>query len=542
MSYKKDQNGFAIIYGLMVLFLVTVGGMSLLFVSGKDKESSGDYVKMREATNAANAAHNAFIGLCEEKPDSLVKLLAKFISDSKYKWLFTDNVVQSVNEKKIPLIPGQPVTKSSSFSAKILNYDDLTHTIQIETHGYCSNWRGEQKKTTGIYKLDGIKESAAPLTIPTHALYLGGGFKDCNSPLTIDGNVYAGKKINGSGIITVNGNFKTSTDSFTTDAPITVTGNTYIRGKVNFQQSLTAMGKTGIEGGVIIGRDVYIKNDLFLNGMVNPIGSNFKIFVDYDYTAKYKSGFNPSYINSLQTQKEEVYQPIDIASELGMTNANDEPPAIRSDLETYITNNNGKVYTTNELMNLGLNFDISGWNLENAYKATTKKWNNFMVIKVTSTSRGVNPGWNGYYFNTNAKGSEFSGKAIWILDGVKCVPTGWYSSTSESNTLIYLKNGSTIKFGFGDLKTFRGVIYDDSNEKSEYNIGASSKIHGAIIHKGEALIQGNNCHIKYDTDVLEELATLGLWDSGSSSSSSSSSGGLVVKDTKIRPHLLGINF
>jgi len=524
MLNKKDQNGFAIVYGLVVLFLVTLGGMSLLYISEKDKESSIDYSKMRDAAMASKAAHSAFIGQCEENPNFVIALLDSFSSDSKYKWLFNSSISESVNEKRVSLWNG---SDAPSFCARIMKYDTLEFAIQIEGRGF--GGRGGQKKTTGIYKLEGIKRE---VPFPSHALFLGSGFGNCDRPLTINGDVFAGgnSHINSSSSdIVVNGNFKTGTDEFSSNKRIIVNGKSYFRGNVKFQgYNPVFNGKTGIQGNVDIDVAPQVNGDLYLNG---TYAGNSSINVGAGpYVAKYVNGrFNPGKINvTAPAVKEAQGSDIDLASELQMADVDDEPPSLKSNLESYIQSKGGTVYNVSSL---GLNFNTPGWNLNTAYSNSMySKWNGFLVIKVTGN------------LNLNAFGNTFNGKAIWILDGVNFNAQKWYSSAPNSNTMIYLKNGARFNdFSFGDSKTFRGVIYNESSEQSQYKFGDNSEFRGSIIHTGSSRTQfqsgSSTAEIRYDKSVIDEYKDLGLLSAPSSFKEI-----VILEDIRIRPQLLGLSF
>ena len=50
---KNDQNGFAVVYGLAILFAATIAGTSLTYITNKDKVASTEMVKVRAAAIAA---------------------------------------------------------------------------------------------------------------------------------------------------------------------------------------------------------------------------------------------------------------------------------------------------------------------------------------------------------------------------------------------------------------------------------------------------------------------------------------------------------
>lgn len=542
MFNSNNQNGFAIIYGLVVLFLTTIGGMTFLYLSGKDKESSGNYLQMRDATFASKAAHNAFINLCESNPKFLIEVLDSFSSgnNSPYKWLFGNTIEKSKKENKVKLWDS---SGAPAFSVKITDYNPLRFIVKIEALGYGS--LGGQKKSYGIYKLNGLKHEKT--IVPSHALYLGGGFGNLDAPIEINGDVFAGNgsHINSSGKIIVHGNFKTGTERFNIDGSLIVYGKSFFRAsEVLFQgnKERSFKNSVGFLGSITNHETITVNGALLLNGSVknnstitvdgnllsNSNISGNPIIVKNNNVAHYVTGAcDPNFINA--TEKIPIPTPINIVPELQMRNIDDTPPIFQNDLEKYICDNGGTIYNSPE--NAGINFNTNGWNLESAYSSSSK-WNDFLVVKVSDN------------MNLNSNGGTFNQKMIWIIDGVQCVARNWYSSGDNSNTLIYLKNGANLEeFNFGDNNKFRGVIYcNRSNKKTIYKFGNNSTFYGSIVHSGSDGIQfqANTIpfKIKYDKDIAGEFMDLGIFSDSNLNPNEKPI--VLLKDIQIRPHLISL--
>lgn len=146
---KRDvgnQNGFAVVYGIVVLFLASVTGFSLLYISQKDKGASADYSKMRTAAVASKAGLTAFERQCSNAPEQILDLVKKYTQDHNSKWLF-GSVANSTEEQKISFWAG---SDAPSFSARIMKFDPLSHLVQIEANGYGGLGKKENDRDISI--------------------------------------------------------------------------------------------------------------------------------------------------------------------------------------------------------------------------------------------------------------------------------------------------------------------------------------------------------------------------------------------------------
>ncbi|MCX7726375.1 MAG: MKRN2 opposite strand protein [Chitinispirillaceae bacterium] len=536
MREKIKESGFAVVYGLIVLMIATLAGSSMLFMAQKERIAISDVSKMRSATLAAIAALKAVEGQLLNNPTTALDILKEYLTNPNQNTWMLGTLANCHSEQRIKMWNS---SDAPEFSARIVAYDSASSFLVIEGTGYGSN--GGKKKVLGTYQITGVEMVTVPG--PVNALYVGAGFGNLDIPLVINGNVFAGGSSMWNGNcqsvgVTINGDLKTGTGNFETNQKLTVNGKAFFRGNAMFQnQSATITGKTGFKGNLSLNSvNINLTNDVFING--DDLGNGFINVSGGAYKAKYYTagGFDPNEIKvTAPATKEAVSTSMasTMGNELGMPDIDDPAPTIRSDLETYITNSGGTIYTPSTA---GLNFDQAGWNLVSAYNnSNIKKWNGFLVIKVSST------------ININQQGpSNFNGKVIWIIE-TSISSNKWYTSSSTSNTLIYIKgNGRFDNFG-EDLPsgtTMRGVIFNSSSSATQttYKIKAGTTIEGSLIHTATTKPQFNvpNCSspvtINYDEDVIQEFVNIGIMTLPTSGIAPY----LAVVDVKIRPTMLSM--
>jgi hypothetical protein len=143
---RNNRNGFAMVYGLIILLMITVCGTGIFFMMRKQQEASTNYRSSQAAVRAATASLEAFKGQLELAPDSCVAILKKFLSNSNYKWLLGSSSVANVEQ--FQQYNGQ------RFSVSIKSYDSVHAVIVVEGHGYDA--LGGRKIITASYHLDGL--------------------------------------------------------------------------------------------------------------------------------------------------------------------------------------------------------------------------------------------------------------------------------------------------------------------------------------------------------------------------------------------------
>ncbi|MBN1759435.1 MAG: hypothetical protein JW863_13995 [Chitinispirillaceae bacterium] len=539
---RNNERGFALVYALVVLLLATVGGTALLFLSRKDHISASDYSGMRIASQAATTAIKACEGQFLNDPNEALAILEKYYENPSAKTWLLGTAANAGTEQKIPL-GSDP--RPPRYSARIVGFDASSNYIVIEGNGYLSN--GGRKRVLATYRLSGLK---LDVTIsPFNTIHVGSGFGNLDQTLIINGNVFAGgaNMINGGGNgITINGDLKTGTGQFWSNEKITVNGRAYFRGSTLFQMpnpsGLFVNGRSGFEGDIQLVNNTNDKitatASMYINGNDLGDGQIYISGVVPDTALFYTSGgYNSAKINTTSPAKiDSTSSKIDLAAKLGMTNADDAAPSIRADLEDYITNSGGTIYSPTDA---GLDFKVAGWNLTTAY-STRSLWKGFLVIKTTT---GISPDYGG------KDAGEFDGKVIWIIDGCSCNFQYFYNSTPNANTLVYLTNCSVFwNFGEeipGTSPMFRGLIYNASTctYSGNYKLKAGSVINGAIIEKATTRMQFNSASsstqttLNFDANALYEFVEIGILDLQSGVNVAKN---FRLVDSKIRPTLMSI--
>jgi len=520
LALKND--GFAVVYGLAVLFIASISGVSILYISQKDRSSASDYSKVRSAASAAKAALDAFEGQCSSQPQNVLEILKKYNQNSSNKWLLggsqnasSEQRIKSWNSKDAP-----------SFSACIMKFDSTNFLVQVQGIGY--GGIGGKKKAVGLYKLRGIGSGIS--WTQKDAIHLAGEGRNFDVKLNVNGNVYFGADVHfNAGTVgsVINGDFKTSNSDKTSefDAPITINGNAYFQTplEVKGTSGISIYGKSGFEKIVKIGPDLKLYGAAFVNSQISASGN-----------AQFDMNNNPFMHSGSQSLIEKMVRnaspapinnngKIDIASKLGMNTGKE--PHLEAGIE-HIPSDRIMKFSS-----LGLN-NFTAAQLQAKYNNAASKnqlWNDFLVIRVdTWASMNVN------------QSSTFDGKVIWIVDvGLSCNGY-WYKCGPSSNTLVYVRSGGSVS-GLGSAYNFRGFVYVEGTGNVSYNWSKGNTFRGAIHHVSDQsqfqMNSGIELNITYDENVLNEIIKTGVirYPKGVS-------GGLVLQDTKIRPELLSIYY
>lgn len=516
------NDGFAVVYGLAVLFIASISGVSIMYISQKDRSSASDYSKVRSAASAARAALDAFEGQCSSQPQDVLEILKKYNQNSSNKWLLgnaqdasSEQRIKSWNSKDAP-----------SFSACIMKFDSTNYLVQVQGIGY--GGVGGKKKAVGLYKLRGIGSSAS--WVQRDAIHLAGEGRYFDVRINVNGNVYFGADVhfNGGAIGSViNGDFKTgATDKESVfDVPVTINGNAFFQTPLRVKGTfgISIYGNSGFEKKVTIGPDLKLYGAAFVNDKISEpdpgkFDMNNNLFmhsgIQSQIEKKVKSA-SPAPINNNGK--------IDIASRLGMNTGKE--PHLEAGID-HIPSNKIMKFSS-----LGFN-NFTATQLQAKYNEAASKnqlWNDFLVIRVDT------------YANMSLNSSStFDGKVIWIVDSKINCNGYWYKCGPTSNTLVYVRSGGCVD-GLGSAHFFRGYVYVEGNGEMKYNWSTGNTFRGAIHQVSDKsqfqMNSGKELNITYDESVLNEIIATGVirYPKGMS-------GGLVLQDTKIRPELLSIYY
>lgn len=515
---KKRNDGFAVVYGLAVLFIASVSGVSIMYINQKDRSSASDYSKMRSAASAARSALEAFEGQCGSRPQDVLDVLRKFNNQPSYKWLLGD-VSSASSEYKIKSWNGND---APSFSACVMRFDSTSYLLQVQGIGY--GGIGGKKKAIGIYRLRGIQRENS--WTQKDAIHLAGEGRNFDIKINVNGNVYFGADVhfNGGALGSIiNGDFKTGNSDKQSefDVPITINGNAYFQTplRVIGYSGFSVYGKAGFEKLVDIDTDLKLYGEAFINDRITSHG-NLDMHLN---PATHSGRFMPieNKIKNASPAPVNNYGAIDIGSRLGMT-AGKEPHLLAG--IDHIPESKIFRFST-----LGGWSNFTATQLQAKYNEASSKgqlWNDFLVIRVdTKANMGISP-------------TTFNGKVIWIVDATMICNGNWYKCGPSSNSLVYVRSGGFVD-GLGSSDLFRGYVYVEGTGGVRYSFKPGNSFSGAIHHvsdkSGFQLNSGAELKITYDENVINEIIGTGVirFPEGMS-------GGLVLGDLKIRPELLSV--
>lgn len=519
-KFVLKNDGFAVVYGLAVLFIASISGVSIMYISQKDRSSASDYSKVRSAASAARSALDAFEGQCSSQPQNVLEILKNYNHKSSSKWLLGDagdasseQRIKSWNSKDAP-----------SFSACIMKFDSTSYLLQVQGVGY--GGIGGKKKAVGLYKLRGI-DRENPWT-QKDAIYLAGEGRNFDVKINVNGNVYFGADVHfnsGAAGSVINGDFKTgdSDKDSEFDIPVTINGDAYFQTplRVIGGYGISINGKAGFEKKVNINPGLHLYGSAFVNDRI--VGSGH---FDMHYNHIMHSGrFNPieNKIKHAFPAPVNNYGQIDIAARIGMSTGKE--PHLEAGIENIPPQ---KIFQYSSL---------KGWNNFTAAQVQAKYddaasknqlWNDFLVIRVDT------------WANMGIGSTTFNGKVIWIVDGRITSNGYWYKCSPSSNTLVYVRSGGMVD-GLGSAHHFRGYVHVEGTGSVKYAWKTGNSFSGAIHHvsdkSGFQMNSGADLNITYDENVLNEIVGTGIIRHPQGMS-----GGLVLQDTKIRPELLSIYY
>lgn len=529
-----NERGFAMVFGLVVLLLATVGGTAILFMAQKDHVGASDYIQMRSASRAAVAALKACEGQFLNDPNTALAILTQYKSDNAFKWML-GTAANANSEHKITLGTS---ANAPQYSARIVNYDNISQFIIIEATGYIRN--GGRKKVLASYHLGGLGMTDRTIGM-SFALFLGGQLVNCNAPINIQGNVYlsvqgpgtSNQHFNNGGIIY--GNFKTAS----TNNCLDFTQKLVIRGNAFFQCTMQpqAMIHISLNAGLTKGFSnwtsvIEIDGDGYFTQTTD---FGFKYCVDGDNGGGKTIYYNTAKISSDRFKDFDKRAQIPstsaayVAAQLGMTASNETPFGLH--IPTWETGVVEKI-----------SGNISAATLENYWTthrgAGTLYQNEWLVIKLTGDL-------------TITSGGTFTKKAIWLTDNNTInVNSMLFKCSDESNTLIIVDGSGRIQnFGPGNNSNFRGLVYVSSTNTNSmsYKFGNNSKMYGAIHHAGNSqfnLNAGTADSVRIwlshplGQSAIQEIANTGIILAPGLATPEVRTP--LVLDIKIRPTLLGM--
>jgi len=552
INKRNDEHGFAVIYALVVLLIVTMGGTALLFMSRKDKTGGSNYSSMRTTAKAAETALKACEGQLLNHPDTALAILKAFVKNSKYRWICNSSVAESETEVRYVLNSG---TDASSYSTKIISFDSTTALLTVEGIGY-GNY-GAKKKATALYKLDGIEIVTPPAMTTTvlngrYVLFIAKDGESFNFPATITGNVYFGGAFNMQTVghdVTINGNLKTGNSAVSGLTSIKnkllVNGNAYFQSTVTFQNSIsTVTGRVGFEKNADLNTNFITNGDSVYSNSTSS--GSAKISMQPGSIFLHSGSFPVSSVSG-GTVVSNGGAISDIGARVGICPGN----------ETGVTIDISKIpssYIQTYTAVFGTSYAVLTADKMNTYYQNnpSKLWNGYLVIDANTGF----PQWS-------ANPGTFNYKVIWLLHNTGTCwnpPLNNYMYNSGTgpgcSSIFHLSNGSQIS-PCGWTGTLRGYFYVQGNANEAlkfYNYNQTLIGAAHVMSSGNDPFEftgpttgSNILKLTYDEGVIQDLVNIGLatWPAGSCEVHATGGGGggsgtpeLKLVDLKIRPRLL----
>ena len=517
-SSLLNKNGATSVYAILILMLVTLGGLSLLFIAKRDRTNSSDYVKIKSSTQAAMSAIQACEGKFLNHSAESFDLLIRYNQDNSYQW-FLNTTDEATSEKFIEMWNGNNAPK---YSAKIIGFDPTNFLIKIEGRG-CRR-HSSIKPVIATYQLNGL--GSIPSNKTKYVLYIKKDGYDFNQNITINGDVYFGGGFrfnsNSNGTI-INGNFKSGKSNTVSEfnGAVTIKENAFIQTPIKLQNSsLTVEGKSGFEKYLELHKDLILKDNGFFNGYITGC-SGGDVYMNNH--AVLHSGSCTSGKFKDYTSFQSNGGTIDLASKV-ILNPGDFDPPTEVDIESIPS-----IYIK-DFSSLGF-IEFSGINLQSTYVNTpeSEKWKGYLVVRISASDPEPT-----FYNGT----TPFGGKVVLIVERALSVNGNWYRSCPTSETLLYVTDGGII-YQLGWNGYLRAYINVSGNGRIDYSFNVGSQLKGAIHHVSDnAQFQANSSNLfqlTYDESLITSLSAAGLINE-----STVNGGSFKLVDARIRPQLLSV--
>jgi hypothetical protein len=510
---RLNDKGVAVFMALIILFVITIAGISIILIAGKDKQSSADVSAIRTAVNAADAALSAYENQCHIQPAVIRGILNKYIEDKSYKWLLVSDSSSANSEKKVAL-----GTYGLYYSAMISAYDKSNQVLQVTGIGY---GRSDAKKSVNaIYKLTGL--DTVPVSLPgnsRYGLYLAGNGKNFDKKMNVYGNVYVGQSflINGSGQIHIYGSLKTGYNPLLQsdiNGALIVDSAAYFGSKLNVKAAFTCNSEVGVEGAVSGTSTFNIGGNVWMND-TNVINS----IVMSNKTIHHSGHVNMARVTNGVEDNKKV-KITGIPDLVGLSNSNDSAWTFLKAAELIAMAKPGSA-------------DITAADLQTFYNNCPNA-NKYKGYAVLTAPYG--------YFSAKPGPGTFSGKIIILVNKGMQVNGDFPDMTSDSRILIYVYgNASITDFAGCYNSSFNGMIYAVDNPI--IILGSSGKtfsINGAIHYaSNNATWQLNSgitvLNLMYNDAIVSEFENIGLIRRPNVTAGSAAGGGTVIlKDLKIK--------
>lgn len=523
--FTSDEKGIAVFVTLILLFIVTIAGVTILTVAGRDRVASSDMSAVRGAAEAANTALDACENQISLKSPMMTSIINKFLKDKAYRWFFSTDSSGANIEKKVSLGNGY------SYSAEIMAYDTSKNVLQVRGIGYGRS--NEQKSVVAQYRLTGLQK-ANSTAVPQYAIYLAGSGRNFDVRIDVTGNVYIGRDFHfnfTANNCRIRGFLKTgyspASESSTNAWNLTIDSAIYIgtRFKIN-DNSFTSVSKIGIEGDLDFGNNLTVNSEGWFNGSFYNSSSGR---INMSGNKIHYSGLLSMTRVDNKIEDNTGALITDMAQKVGVGNTNDQAWGLNTTgLAAIASVPNGTV-TAESLQQM---YDTC---------SESRKINGYMVIR-DQWSIGI---------GTSTK--KFKGKVIFLLEKGMDINGNFFDMEDNARVLIIATGTSTLNGfnGFVPGSSFNGLIYltDKASIKmighKTYTINGA--VHLAGVDCGWQMNNGTSPEVvnfKFNPSIINEFVSMGIITIPTSGGSvpAAGSGMLQMTDFKIRPEMLSVSY
>lgn len=558
-----NTKGLSLVYVMLCLIIIGITTTALIRLSHKHSVVQLQYSNSESARLAVQAGFDNAISFLESSDaETQQKILAKL-----QQWVD----MEKMHDVTDPWIVGSAqncdsLTKACKFKVQLLGFDTSTFAVTLHSEGV---GKGRSKASAiGTYIIEGLGFDKKKSIRPTHALYLGSGADEINTPLTVNGSTFMNKsgKLYKRGHV-FNGEFRRyangSTDQLNIQGSLFQGPALFEDGNVLFSNTRSLFRKgLGISANTFIqGSNAPIVQSvgLFLNGPVRceNYNGNFELadIALYAYGDKNKfragAGYGLQYLHSAGEEPENdpgeyLLSPIDLHAQLGIEK--ELPPTLVVDLDKIRAHHGVINYSPGigSLPGIAANSNLTGGDLNALYTSNSNKYykDEWLILNITQ-GNGSQP------FNADTTGkTAFTGKMILIVEEASIdMGTNLYNSSSSANTFIYIGSDEQI-INMGGSSLFRGFIYCNSTYVSDTSYALLMQsvpplhVRGSIycVNEGHFRLNGypSSMTISYDDNVLDELADLDIFIDPNDTSEVSTD--LVIKAANLRTELLSRSF
>jgi len=536
---NSDEKGIAIFITLILLFIVTIAGVTILAVAGRDRIASSDMSAVRGVAEAASTALDACENQLSQKSQLMVTVLNKYSKDKSYRWFFSADSTSANKEKKVSLGNGY------FYSAEIMAFDTAKNVLQVRGIGYGRS--DEQKTVIAQYKLTGIQLKTGVMDIPRYAIYLAGNGRNFDQKFDVDGNVFVATAfhINDAHNCRIRGYLKTG---YNPDSISSINGQNLVIDsgayfgtglKLNSHAKVTVEGKVGVEGALDIPEVLLnVKGEGWFNGAFNDGKPNTTLSINmFNNTINHRGSLTMSRVEN-KTENNVNGNITGIAEKVGIGNTNDQPWGLdTSGLYEKATTVGTK---------------LTAESLNQAYENCTedKLINGYMVIHDDAGE-----------FELKDSNVKFKGKVIMLLRKNIHINSNFFDMEGNARILMIVTgfgggehqrptvNGLA---GFGDNYNFNGLIYLKDAAKLNVVNHKNFTINGAIhLANGACGWQLNNgtdpktINVKFNKDIISDFVSMGIIiipPVAGATPSPSQVGSFKLTDFKIRPQMLSVSY